>query len=87
MPVHLPDRRDEPVEIDEIEPVAKPVLTERPAATKTDVLSDREKIHIIDILDKTGMNLAASARLLGISRNTLYNKIKKYDISLKKVIF
>jgi transcriptional regulator with PAS, ATPase and Fis domain len=85
MPVHHADRREESLEIVEIEP-ARPVVAEIPPVIKTDVLSDREKVHILDVLDKTGMNLAASARLLGISRNTLYNKIKKYDINLKKVI-
>lgn len=49
-------------------------------------LSDVEKNHIIETLKKTNSNVAASARLLNISRNTLYNKIKKYNINLKKIV-
>lgn len=36
--------------------------------------------HIIEALDKAGWNKTEAARLLEISRDTLYKKIKKYDI-------
>ncbi len=49
-------------------------------------LSEIEKKHILEVLNKTNQNIAASARLLGISRNTMYNKINKYKINVKKVI-
>ncbi|NLP30027.1 MAG: sigma 54-interacting transcriptional regulator [Clostridiales bacterium] len=49
-------------------------------------LDEIEKQHIKEILQQTNMNVAESARLLGISRNTLYNKIKKYNIELRKII-
>jgi DNA-binding NtrC family response regulator len=39
-----------------------------------------EKIHIQRILKATGWNITQAARDLGIDRQTLYNKIEKYEI-------
>ena len=41
-----------------------------------------EKKHIIKVLRKYKNNIYKSANALGISRNTLYNKIKKYQIKV-----
>jgi transcriptional regulator with PAS, ATPase and Fis domain len=43
-------------------------------------MEDMERQHIVDALEKTEWNKAEAARLLGISRDTLYKKIKKYKI-------
>ncbi len=43
-------------------------------------LREIERKHIIHILKKTKMNIMLSAKILGISRNTLYRKIEEYDI-------
>ena len=40
-----------------------------------------EKKHITKVLKKFKYNITYSSDALGISRNTLYSKIKKYDIS------
>jgi two-component system response regulator HydG len=45
-------------------------------------LSEVEKNTIIESLNVNKMNLSETARELGISRPTLYKKIKKYNISL-----
>lgn len=39
-----------------------------------------EREHIQAVLDQTGWNISRSARLLGIDRVTLYNKIKKHGL-------
>lgn len=39
-----------------------------------------EREHILKVLEKNKGNITRSAGDLGIRRNTLYNKIKKYDI-------
>lgn len=39
-----------------------------------------EKMELISILEKTDWNKAKAARLMGISRPTLYRKIEKYEL-------
>ncbi len=43
-------------------------------------LDELEKKHILEIVDQEHGNLVNAAERLGISRQTLYNKLKKYDI-------
>ncbi len=43
-------------------------------------LEEAEKIHIQKALDENDWNISQSAKILGIDRVTLYNKIKKYNI-------
>jgi len=48
-------------------------------------LREVEKNHILNILSKThGNNYSEAARILGISRVTLYNKLKAYGLDIKK---
>ena len=44
-------------------------------------LDELEKEYIIYLLDLVGNNLKKTAKILNISRTTLYNKLKKYNIS------
>jgi transcriptional regulator of acetoin/glycerol metabolism len=44
-----------------------------------------EKNHILNILIESGGNCSEASRLLGISRMTLYNKIKAYGLSINKI--
>jgi len=41
-----------------------------------------EKVHLEKIIKKCNGNISHSADILGIRRNTLYNKIKKYNIKI-----
>ena len=41
-----------------------------------------EKQHLIKIITRCNGNITHSADILGIKRNTLYNKIKKYNIKI-----
>jgi transcriptional regulator with PAS, ATPase and Fis domain len=43
-------------------------------------LAKSEKSQIIEVLTKSNFNISLSAKVLRISRNTLYNKIEKYNI-------
>ncbi len=43
-------------------------------------IEDMERKMIVRILQKSGQNLSAAAVQLGISRQTLYNKMKKYNL-------
>jgi transcriptional regulator with PAS, ATPase and Fis domain len=40
-----------------------------------------EKKHILNVLDKNGWNVSATAKVLGIDRVTVYKKLKKYGIT------
>jgi transcriptional regulator of acetoin/glycerol metabolism len=44
-----------------------------------------EREAIIQALEKTGWNKAKAARLLGIDRTTIYQKIKKFCITDEKI--
>lgn len=46
-----------------------------------DALEDVEKAHIIDMLQREHWNITRTAKILGIDRVTLYNRIKKYGLS------
>jgi DNA-binding NtrC family response regulator len=48
-------------------------------------LKQVEKKHIQDVLAETGGNYTEAARILGISRMTLYNKAKAYGLNVKKI--
>ena len=55
----------------------------RPPAGKT--MREIEKNHIYNVLNEAGGNCSEAARLLGISRMTLYNKIKAYGLNINKI--
>jgi len=48
-------------------------------------LKQVEKDHILNVLTETGGNYTEAARILGISRMTLYNKAKAYGLHVKKI--
>ena len=48
-------------------------------------LEELEKNHIMTILNETGGSYAKAAKILGISRTTIYNKAKAYGLCVKKI--
>lgn len=48
------------------------------------VLNAVEKPLIEQVLEKTGGNKIKAARILGINRNTLHSKIKKFGIIVER---
>ncbi len=48
-------------------------------------LKEVQKNHILKILTETGENFSEAARILGISRMTLYNKVREYDLAVNKI--
>ena len=46
------------------------------------IMEETEKMLILKMLKQSDYNKRKAARLLEISRKTLYNKLKKYGISL-----
>jgi DNA-binding NtrC family response regulator len=59
-----------------------PSLTKIPFLSKEHLstLDELEKEYIIYLLNLVGNNMKKTAKILNISRTTLYNKLKKYDI-------
>ncbi|MHC4549595.1 MAG: sigma-54-dependent transcriptional regulator [Planctomycetota bacterium] len=43
-------------------------------------LADVERAHIERVLQETAWNISRAARMLGVDRGTLYNKIHKYEL-------
>lgn len=48
-------------------------------------LKDVEKNHILSILNETDWNYSKTAKILGITRPTLYKKAKAYGLGVKKL--
>ncbi len=44
-------------------------------------LEELEKRHILSVLKRTNNNKQKAAKLLGLSRQALYRKLKKYNLS------
>jgi DNA-binding NtrC family response regulator len=43
------------------------------------------KSHILNVLEETKGNISKAAAILGIRRMTLYNKLKKYDMTVNNI--
>ena len=48
-------------------------------------LREVERNHILSVLNGTGGNYSEAARVLGITRMTLYNKAREYSLKVKKI--
>ncbi len=72
---------DETITADELPPhIMKKHEGQPPLVTLNEVAADAEKAHIIRILKSSRVNKTKAAELLGISRKSLWEKMKAYDI-------
>jgi transcriptional regulator of acetoin/glycerol metabolism len=55
-------------------------LLEGPGDASLPELWQLEREAIVEVLKKTGYNRSVASRELGMSRKTLYNKMKRYSI-------
>lgn len=65
---------------DTIEPSDFPFQGELSHNQPTESLAQVERRHIERVVTETNWNLSKSARILGIDRTTLYNKLKRYGL-------
>jgi DNA-binding NtrC family response regulator len=64
----------------EIQPEDFPFQLQAKPAAAGRSLEDVERAHIERVLQETGGNLSRTARILGIDRTTLYNKLRRYGL-------
>ncbi|MCM0755266.1 sigma 54-interacting transcriptional regulator [Desulfovibrio aminophilus] len=57
-----------------------------PADVLPDAGAPREKAELIEALRRTGGNKSAAARLLGVNRLTVQNRMRKYGLDMRKVV-
>lgn len=70
VPEHLPSR------------IYTPGVSEKKNPSSTDKLKGAEAQVIRETLDTCGWNISKAAAALGIGRNTLYRKIKQYNLAM-----
>ena len=68
----------------DLSPQGYPSPAKTPSSRES--LEDLEKRHILNVLLETGGNCSQAAKILGITRTTLYNKIKRYGLDVKKLV-
>ena len=56
-----------------------------PAIQKEKTIEAVTKYHVLNVLEETKGNISKAAGILGIRRMTLYNKLKKYDLTVNKL--
>ena len=69
----------------EVADLAQENLLPAHAAPSGRCLGEVEKNHILNVLNAAGRNYSETARILGISRTTLYNRIKAYGLDVQKI--
>jgi two-component system response regulator AtoC len=57
----------------------------QPTQPEGKTIEDVTKNHILQVLEETRGNISEAAKVLGIQRMTLYNKLKKYNYTVNKI--
>lgn len=65
---------------EDFEELHKKVAVRKPVPITFPSLAEMEKTYILTILLSTRFNISKAAKKLGVSRSTLYMKLKKYEI-------
>jgi transcriptional regulator of acetoin/glycerol metabolism len=56
----------------------------QPSPPPGKTIEDITRNHIIQVLEEAKGNISEAAKMLGIQRMTLYNKLKKYNYTVNK---
>jgi two-component system response regulator HydG len=68
------------IEISDLPTLIRQTVTGKPAGTVMTMVENERKL-LIEVLDECSWNKKAAAHRLGISRSTLYDKLRKYQIT------
>jgi two-component system, NtrC family, response regulator AtoC len=84
--VALGDRRS--IDVDDLPPAIRGTIDhagsiEDAADLSTTALADLERLTVTRVFEQAGGDKALAGRMLGISRATLYRKLKRYNIPLR----
>jgi len=56
-----------------------------PAPQEGKTIEDVTRNHIMNVLEETKGNISKAAKILGIQRMTLYNKLRRYQLDVNKL--
>ncbi len=68
------------IEISDLPTLIRQTVTGRPAGSTLTMVENERKL-LKEVLDECSWNKKAAAHCLGISRSTLYDKLRKYQIT------
>ncbi len=74
------DVQDLPPAIRSEQPISHPMAPEDAASLSTTALAEMEKMTILRVFEQANGDKALAGKMLGISRATLYRKLKRYNI-------
>jgi two-component system, NtrC family, response regulator AtoC len=77
------DVQDLPPAIRMEQPVSHEMTPQDAASLSTTALAEMEKMTILRVFEQAGGDKALAGKMLGISRATLYRKLKRYNIALR----
>jgi two-component system, NtrC family, response regulator AtoC len=77
------DVQDLPPSIRAEQPTGQAMTPQDAASLSTTALAEMEKMTILRVFEQTNGDKALAGKMLGISRATLYRKLKRYNIPLR----
>jgi two-component system response regulator AtoC len=80
---HTIDVHDLPPAIRTEQPSATPMSPQDSASISTTALAEMERMTILRVFEQANGDKALAGKMLGISRATLYRKLKRYNIPVK----
>jgi two-component system response regulator AtoC len=80
---HIIDVVDLPPAIRTEQPSAAPMSAQDAASLSTTALAEMERMTILRVFEQANGDKALAGKMLGISRATLYRKLKRYNIPVK----
>jgi DNA-binding NtrC family response regulator len=77
------DVKDLPPAIRTEQPVSTDMTSQDAASLSTTALAEMERMTILRVFEQANGDKALAGKMLGISRATLYRKLKRYNIPLR----